>query len=172
MGLNLEQKRTVVSEVSAKIAGAQSIVLAENLGLGVEAATRLRVKARAEGVYLRVIKNTLARRAVQGTSFAVAADQMVGPLLYGISTDPVAAAKLLSDFAKTNEKLVIKGGALPNHMLDAKACWRLPVCRAETSCWPGFWARYKRRSRSLHARSMRYLVVSCVRLPRCAMRRK
>lgn len=120
MGLNLEQKRAVVSEVSAKIAGAQSIVLAENLGLSVEAATRLRVKARAEGVYLRVIKNTLARRAVQGTSFAVAVDQMVGPLWYGISADPVAAAKLLSDFAKTNEKLVIKGGALPNHPLDAK----------------------------------------------------
>ena len=120
MSLNLEGKKEVVAEVSAKIATAQAVVLAEYRGLPVEAITNLRKQARASGVYLRVLKNTLARRAVQGTPFEKLADQMVGPLAYGISEDPVNAAKVLAAYAKGNDKLVIKGGSLPNQVLDAK----------------------------------------------------
>ena len=120
MSLNLEEKKEVVAEVSAKIASAQSVVLAEYRGISVEDITNLRKQARASGVYLRVLKNTLARRAVQGTPFEKLGDQMVGPLAYGISEDPVAAAKVLQAYAKTNDKLVIKGGAMPNQVLSAK----------------------------------------------------
>lgn len=119
MGLNLEQKQVVVSEISAEIAKAQAIVLAEYRGLEVGHMTDLRRKARQSGVYLRVLKNTLARRAVNGTPFAKLADQMVGPLIYGISPDPVATAKVLNDFAKANDKFIIKGGAMPNAVISA-----------------------------------------------------
>ena len=120
MSLNLEGKKEVVAEVSARLAKAQAVVLAEYRGLPVEQITVLRSQARASGVYLRVLKNTLARRAVQGTPFEKLGDQMVGPLAYGISEDPVAAAKVLHAYAKGNEKLVIKGGAMPNQVLTAK----------------------------------------------------
>ena len=120
MSLNLEGKKEVVAEVSQRLAKAQAIVLAEYRGLGVEQITQLRKQARASGVYLRVLKNTLARRAVQGTPFEKLSDQMVGPLAYGISEDPVNAAKVLAAYAKGNEKLVIKGGSLPNQVLSAK----------------------------------------------------
>lgn len=120
MSLNLEGKKEVVAEVSARLAKAQTVVLAEYRGLAVEQITALRSQARASGVYLRVLKNTLARRAVQGTPFEKLADQMVGPLAYGISEDPVAAAKVLHTYAKGNDKLVIKGGAMPNYLMNAK----------------------------------------------------
>ncbi len=120
MGLNLEQKQTVVAEVAKQVAGAQAIVLAENRGMAVAAMTQLRAKARASGVYFRVVKNTLVRRAVADTPFASLADKMVGPLAYGIGTDPVAVAKVLSDFAKGNEKFVIAGGAMPGQLMSAK----------------------------------------------------
>ena len=121
MGLNLDDKKAVVAEVSAQVANAQSIVVAEYRGLEVVNITELRANARKNGVYLRVLKNTLVRRAVAGTAFEGLADKMVGPLLYGISTDPVAAAKLLNEFAKTNDKLVIKAGAMPNYVMDVNA---------------------------------------------------
>ena len=120
MSLNLEGKKEVVAEVSERLKKAQTVVLAEYRGLPVEDITVLRSQARASGVYLRVLKNTLARRAVQGTPFEKLADQMVGPLAYGISDDPVAAAKVLHAYAKGNEKLVIKGGAMPNYVMTAK----------------------------------------------------
>jgi large subunit ribosomal protein L10 len=120
LSLNLEGKKEVVAEVSAVIAKAQAVVLAEYRGIKVEEITNLRKQARASGVYLRVLKNTLARRAIQGTPFEKLGDQMVGPLAYGISEDPVAAAKVLQAYAKTNDKLVIKGGAMPNQVLSAK----------------------------------------------------
>ena len=120
MSLNLEGKKEVVAEVSERLAKAQTVVLAEYRGLPVEQITVLRSQARASGVYLRVLKNTLARRAVQGTPFEKLADQMVGPLAYGISDDPVAAAKVLHTYAKTNDKLVIKGGAMANYVMNAK----------------------------------------------------
>ena len=120
MGLNLEQKQTVVAEVAKQLVGAQAIVLAENRGMAVAAMTQLRAKARASGVYFRVVKNTLVRRAVADTPFASLADKMVGPLAYGIGADPVAVAKVLSDFAKGNEKFVIAGGAMPGQLMSAK----------------------------------------------------
>ena len=120
MSLNLEGKKEVVAEVAERLKKAQTVVLAEYRGLAVEDITVLRSKARASGVYLRVLKNTLARRAVKGTPFEKLGDQMVGPLAYGISDDPVAAAKVLHAYAKGNEKLVIKGGAMPNYFMTAK----------------------------------------------------
>jgi len=120
LSLNLEEKQEVVAEVSARLAKAQTVVLAEYRGLPVEDITALRSQARASGVYLRVVKNTLARRAVKGTPFEKLADQMVGPLAYGISEDPVAAAKVLHAYAKGNDKLVIKGGMMPNYVMTAK----------------------------------------------------
>ncbi|SDK86889.1 LSU ribosomal protein L10P [Methylophilus rhizosphaerae] len=118
LSLNLTEKKEVVAEVGAQVANAQSIVLAEYRGIGVANMTKLRADARAAGVYLRVLKNTLVRRAVEGTPFAVLADDMVGPLVYGISTDPVAAAKVLNNFAKDNELFVLKAGAMANERLD------------------------------------------------------
>lgn len=120
MSLNLEQKQAVVAEIAERVKSAQAIVLAEYRGIEVGHMTQLRAKARAAGVYLRVLKNTLARRAVADTPFAELSDKMVGPLAYGISSDPVAVAKLLNEFSKTNEKLVIKGGALPGSVMSAK----------------------------------------------------
>ena len=125
MSLNIEGKKEVVAEISARLAKAQAVVLAEYRGLPVEDITVLRSQARASGVYLRVLKNTLARRAVQGTPFEKLADKMVGPLAYGISEDPVAAAKVLSAYAKGNEKLVIKAGAMPNVLMTAKEVGQL-----------------------------------------------
>ncbi len=118
MGLNLQEKQAVVAEVSAQVAQAQTIVLAEYRGIAVADITKLRANARNAGVYVRVLKNTLARRAVQGTPFEVLADKMVGPLVYGVSVDAVAAAKVIYDFAKTNDKLVIKAGAYNGKVLD------------------------------------------------------
>ena len=118
MGLNLNDKKAVVAEVSAQVANAQTIAIAEYRGIEVGDLTVLRRKARESGVYLRVLKNTLVRRAVAGTPFAGLADHMVGPLIYSVSADPVAAAKILSDFAKTNDKLVPKAGGYAGKVLD------------------------------------------------------
>lgn len=120
MSLNLEQKQAVVAEVSAQLAKAQTVILAEYRSIPVKDMTELRKKARSSGVYLRVLKNTLARRAVAETPFKGLTDKMVGPLAYGISSDPVAAAKVLQEFAKENEKFVIKAGAMPNVMMSAR----------------------------------------------------
>jgi large subunit ribosomal protein L10 len=120
VGLSLEEKKAVVEEVAAQVAGAKAIVLAEYRGLEVGNMTELRREARRSGVYLRVLKNTLARRAVKDTPFANLADQMVGPLVYGISSDPVATAKVMNAFAKGHDKLVIKAGAMPNAVISAK----------------------------------------------------
>ncbi len=119
MSLNLVEKKAVVAEVSAQVAQAQVIVLAEYRGTGVADMTILRANARKSGVYLRVLKNTLVRRAVENTAFSGLASDMVGPLVFGISQDPVAAAKVLNDFAKVNDKFVIKAGAVPNQVMNA-----------------------------------------------------
>lgn len=120
MSLNLEQKQALVAEVSAEVAKAQAIVLAEYRSLSVGHMTALRKKARSSGVYLRVLKNTLVRRAVADTPFSGLSDKMVGPLAYGISADPVAVAKVLHEFSRENDKLVIKGGAMPNVVMTPK----------------------------------------------------
>src|SRR3954449_2384461 len=94
--------------------------MVENRGMAVADMTQLRAKARASGVYFRVVKNTLVRRAVADTPFATLSDKMIGPLAYGIGTDPVAVAKVLNDFAKGNDKFVIAGGAMPGQVMSAK----------------------------------------------------
>lgn len=120
MSLNRNEKEAVVAEVSAQVAKAQTLALAEYRGLTVEHLNALRRTARDRGVYLHVLKNTLARRAVAGTPFEVAAESMAGPLIYGFSEDAVAAAKVLADFAKTNDKLILKAGAYAGKPLDAE----------------------------------------------------
>lgn len=120
MSLNRQEKAVVIEEVSAQVAKAQSIIIAEYRGLDVASVTALRKTARESGVYLRVLKNTLVRRAVASTPFEGMSSQLTGPLMYAISTDPVSAAKVLAEFAKSNDKLVIKGGSMPNNPLDAE----------------------------------------------------
>jgi len=120
LSLNLQQKQAVVAEVGAQVAQAQTIILSEYRGVGVADITVLRANARKSGVYFHVLKNSLARRAVQGTSFESLAEKMVGPLAYSMSADPVAAAKVVFDFAKTNDKLVIKAGAMNGAMMTAE----------------------------------------------------
>ena len=119
MSLNRSEKEAVISEVTGLAAQAQTLVMAEYRGIKVADMTNLRNKARSSGVSLSVLKNTLARRAVAGSAFEVAADQMTGPLIYGFSVDAVAAAKVVADFAKTNDKLVIRGGVFGGKALDA-----------------------------------------------------
>jgi large subunit ribosomal protein L10 len=121
MALNLDEKKSVVAEISAQVATAQTIVVAEYRGLEVGHLTELRKRAREAGVYLRVLKNTLARRAIAGTAFEGLSANLSGPLLYGISQDPVAAAKVLNDFSKTNDKLVLKAGCYSGKTLDQAA---------------------------------------------------
>ena len=118
MSLNRSEKEAVITEVTSLAAKAQTLVMAEYRGITVAAMDKLRVNARKSGVNLSVLKNTLARRAVAGGQFEVAADQMTGPLIYGFSEDPVAAAKVVADFAKTNDKLVIRAGAFAGKVLD------------------------------------------------------
>lgn len=118
MPLNVQDKKAIVADVGAQLAGAQTVVLAEYRGIPVEQLTKLRASARDQGVYLRVLKNTLARRAAQGTQFEPLADSMVGPLIYGISADPIASAKVLQSFAKTQDLLVIKAGLYNGKLLD------------------------------------------------------
>ena len=118
MSLNRKEKAVVIEEVSAEVAQAQSVIIAEYRGLDVASITVLRKTARESGVYLRVLKNTLVRRAIAGTPFEGLSDQLTGPLIYGISADPVAAAKVLAGFAKENDKLVLKGGAMPNSVMN------------------------------------------------------
>jgi large subunit ribosomal protein L10 len=119
LSLNRTEKAAVVAEVAAQVARSQTLAMAEYRGLTVADLNKLRVDARAKGVYLHVLKNTLARRAVAGTPFEPAAEHMAGPLIYGFSEDAVAAAKVVADFARTNDKLVIKGGAYAGKALDA-----------------------------------------------------
>ena len=118
MSLNRNEKAAVIEGVSAQAAKSQTLAMAEYRGLTVENLNKLRVDARSKGVYLHVLKNSLARRAVAGTPFEVASESMVGPLIYGFSEDAVAAAKVIADFAKSNDKLVIKAGAYAGKALD------------------------------------------------------
>jgi len=118
LSLNRSEKEAVIAEVTSLAAQAQTLVIAEYRGITVASMTKLRVDARSKGVTLSVLKNTLARRALAGSSFEVVADQLTGPLIYGFSEDAVAAAKVVADFAKTNDKLVIRGGVFGGKSLD------------------------------------------------------
>ena len=127
MPLNLEDKKALVAEVSAVAAKAQSVVAAEYRGLTVAQMTDLRAKARAQGVYMRVVKNTLARKAVAGTAFETIGPMLKGPLVLAFSKDdPGAAARVVKDFAKGNDKLIathmsLGGAVLPGKDLDKVA---------------------------------------------------
>ncbi len=125
MSLNRSEKEAVVNDVTGLAAKAQTLVMAEYRGITVADMTKLRATARSSGVSLSVLKNTLARRAVAGSQFEVVADQMTGPLIYGFSVDAVAAAKVVADFAKTNDKLVIRGGAYGGKALDVNGVKQL-----------------------------------------------
>jgi large subunit ribosomal protein L10 len=120
VAISLEQKKAVVSEVAEVAAGAHSVVGAEYCGMTVEEMTELRAKARDGGVYLRVVKNTLAKRAVEGTEFECMQDGLSGPLLLAFSREePGAAARLVKDFSKEHDRLVPKLVAFGGEMLDA-----------------------------------------------------
>jgi large subunit ribosomal protein L10 len=127
MALNLEDKKALVAEVAEVAAHAQSVVAAEYRGLTVSQMTDLRAKARRQGVYMRVVKNTLARKALAGTSFESVGPKLKGPLVLAFSKDdPGAAARVVKDFAKGNEKLVatlvsLGGQVLPGGELDRVA---------------------------------------------------
>ena len=125
MSLNRSEKQAVIDEVTGLAAKAQTLVIAEYRGITVADMTRLRSQAREKGVTLSVLKNTLARRAVAGSAFEVLADQMSGPLIYGFSVDAVAAAKVVAEFAKTNDKLVIRAGAFGGKILDVNSVKQL-----------------------------------------------
>ncbi len=127
MSLTLDEKKAVVAEVSEKLSGAQAAMLAEYRGLSVAQMTTLRRKAHDSQVYLRVVKNTLARRAVEGTSFECLKDQMSGPLAFAVSGDPVAVAKILSEFAKENDALKIKAGAMSGKLMSLDQIQALAV---------------------------------------------
>ena len=125
MSLNRSEKEAVIQEVTDLAAKAQTLVMAEYRGITVADMTELRSKARSNGVALSVLKNTLVRRAVAGSSFESVVDQMTGPLIYGFSEVAVAAAKVVADFAKTNDKLVIRGGVYDGKALDANGVKQL-----------------------------------------------
>ena len=121
MPLNLEDKRALVAEVNAVAAHAQSVVAAEYRGLTVGQMTELRAKARAQGVYMRVVKNTLARKALAGTTFEPIGPSLKGPLVLAFSrNDPGAAARVVKDFAKANDKLVATLVSLGGQVLPGK----------------------------------------------------
>jgi large subunit ribosomal protein L10 len=125
LSLNRSEKQAVIQEVTGLAAQAQTLVMAEYRGITVADMTKLRTAARSNGVNLSVLKNTLARRAVAGSAFEVASEQMTGPLIYGFSVDAVAAAKVVADFAKTNDKLVIRGGVFGGKALDVNGVKQL-----------------------------------------------
>jgi len=125
LSLNRSEKEAVISDVTGLAAKAQTLVLAEYRGITVADMTKLRSTARSNGVSLSVLKNTLARRAVTGSGFAVVSDLMTGPLIYSFSEDAVAAARVVADFAKTNDKLVIRGGAYGGKVLDVNGVKQL-----------------------------------------------
>lgn len=126
MALNLEDKKSIVAEVSTIAADAHSAIAAEYRGLTVDEMTDLRAKARNEGVYLRVVKNSLTKRAVEGTEFECMQDSLVGPLIMAFSQqDPGAAARLISDFSKDHDKLIAKVIAIGGEILGLDQLERL-----------------------------------------------
>lgn len=126
MALTLEQKKRIVTEVARVATNAHSAIAAEYRGLSVGEVTALRAKARSGGVYLRVVKNTLAKRAVEGTDFECMQPELAGPLMLAFSQeDPGAAARLVKDFAKENDRLQVRLIAINGQLLDASELDRL-----------------------------------------------
>jgi large subunit ribosomal protein L10 len=122
MPIQLEEKKTLVAEVNANVVAALSAVVADYRGLSVAQMTQLRVEARKQGVYLKVVRNTLARRAVEGTAFECLKDAFVGPSLLALAKqEPGAAARLLRDFAKANSQITVRGISLGGRLIGADA---------------------------------------------------
>ena len=169
MGLNRQEKADMIKEISEIIAGTEGLVIAEYRGLTVDAATKLRKEARENGVQLRVLKNTLARRAVKDTPFEGLSDQFVGPLLYGFSADPVAPAKVMANFAKTNPQLVIKAGAMPNNVLDVAGVEKLATMPSRDELLAKLMATMNEPVVSSFVRSTKFPHVSSELLLQCAM---
>ncbi len=129
MSLSLEGKKAVVEQVSGVLSGSQAAVVAEYRGLTVAEITDLRRRAREAGVFLKIVKNTLAKRAVKDSEFACLEEHFVGPLALAASEDPVAVAKVLNNFAKDNQQLAIRVGAMSGALLsvdDIQALAKLP----------------------------------------------
>ncbi|MEM7196056.1 MAG: 50S ribosomal protein L10 [Pseudomonadota bacterium] len=120
MSLSLDQKKAVISEVTEAIASAQAGVVAEYRGLTVAQLTELRKDARNEGVWVRVVKNNLAKRVIKGSDFECLTEHFVGPVIFSASEDPVAVAKVMSKFAKDNDLLKITAGAMNGEVMDQK----------------------------------------------------
>ena len=140
MPLNLEDKKALVTEVNAVAAKAQSVVAAEYRGITVSQMTELRAKARGQGVYMRVVKNTLARKALAGTTFESVGPKLKGPLVLAFSKDdPGAAARVVKDFAKANEKLVPLSYPLAGRCCPARISRRSRACRRASRRWPSSW---------------------------------
>ena len=127
MSLNLDGKKAVVSEVSDVLKSAQTLVVAQYAGVSVAKMTGVRAAARKANVYLHVVKNTLVRKAVEGTKFAPLADKMSGQLVYSVSDDPIAAAKIISEFAKDNDAVKIVGGMFNDKLLDVNGVKQLAM---------------------------------------------
>lgn len=130
MSLNLEQKQAVVAEVAAVLASAKAIAVAEYSGLTVEQMTGLRRKAHEADVFVRVVKNSLVRRAVVGSEFECLSEHVYGPLAFAAGKDPVAVAKVFSEFSKGNEKFVVKAGAMGGRVIlreEIDALAKLPT---------------------------------------------
>lgn len=126
MALNLQDKQAIVAEVSEAAKGALSAVVADSRGVTVDKMTELRKSAREAGVYMRVVRNTLLRRAIEGSAFECMKDTFVGPTLIAFSNEhPGAAARLFKEFAKANDKFEIKGAAFEGEFIEAKAIDRL-----------------------------------------------
>lgn len=125
MSLNLENKKVVVAQISEILKPAQTIVIAEYAGVTVSAMTSIRKQAREANVYLHVVKNTLASLAVADTKFSPLAKQMTGQLIYSISEDPIAAAKIINEFAKANDKVKIRAGMYNDKLLDVNGVKQL-----------------------------------------------
>lgn len=121
MTLKLDDKKEIVAEVNQAASAALSAVIADYRGLTVGQMTKLRFQAREQGVYLRVVRNTLARRAMEGTEFECLKDSLVGPTIIGLSlSDPGAAARLFKDFAKDNQRLEVKALSVGGKVYGAK----------------------------------------------------
>ena len=127
MSLNLENKKAVVAGVNKALQGAQTVVIAHYQGVTVDSMTAIRKEARESSVYLHVLKNTLARKAVVGTIFEPLAQKMSGPLVYSVSVDPVAAAKVIHNFAKANEAVKIVAGMVNDKLLDVDGVKQLAL---------------------------------------------
>lgn len=125
MPLNRAEKKTIIGEVNATLKSAGVLILVHNQGLTVAQVSQLRAKIREAGAEYRVVKNRLAKLAMEGTPYAGAVDMMKGPTVMTTSADPVSAAKVVVDFAKTNDKLVIIGGQFGEKRLDAKTVEQL-----------------------------------------------